>query len=51
MKYQHKKTNELLTIKKLFGSVVICEGKEVKISDTLKTNVKICSIDNLIDEN
>ena len=51
MKYKHKKTNELLTIKKLFGSVALCEGKEVKISNTLKTNVKICSLDNLVDEN
>ena len=49
MKYRHKKTNEILTIKKLFGSVALCESEsEIILSPTLKVKERVCSIENLV---
>ena len=47
---KHKKTNELLTIKKLFGSVASCKliDKTIKMPYSVTTDTIVCSLDNLI---
>lgn len=50
MKYKHKLTGEILTIKKQYGNVVSClSEKEIIITEKpfLSTNIFICSIENL----
>lgn len=50
MKYKHKLTGEILTIKKQYGSVASCISKnEIVITEKpfISTNIFICSIENL----
>ena len=50
MKYKHKLTGEILTIKKKYGSIVSCIGKNETIiteKHFLATNIVICCIENL----
>jgi len=50
MKYKHKLTGEILTIKKKYGLIVSCISEnEAIISEKpfLSTNIVICCIENL----